>query len=127
VRRGRKPGISASTPAAVSDGECLPWRCKIHKLLACFGVANHRSHGHRHFYAFSLAASAVAALAVSASLGSMFRVVPEVKQRVVVFARYENDIAAPSAVSAARAASRNKLLAPERKAAVTAVAGFYRY
>ena len=66
----------------------------------------------------------IAAFAVTSALGFVFGIEAEVKQRVVVLAGDHDHVAAVAAVAAAGAAARNELLAPERKAAVAAVAGF---
>ena len=72
----------------------------------------------------SVVARLVAALAVTAALGLVFGIETEMEQRVVVLARDHHHVTAAPAVAAARTAARDKLLAPERKTAVAAVAGF---
>ena len=71
-------------------------------------------------------AGAVAALAVPAALGLVLGVETEMEQRVVVLAGDQYDVAAAAAVAAARTAARDKLLPPERQAAVAAVAGLHQ-
>jgi hypothetical protein len=110
----------------VGHSKLLARLCEIHDFLVGLGIVNYGSNRYRHLDAFALAARAVAALAVTAPLGIVFRVVPEVEKRVVVFACNEHHISAASAVSAARAAAGDKLFATERQAAVSAIARFYR-
>ena len=54
----------------------------------------------------------------------MFGIEAEMQQGVVMLACRQDDVAAAAAIAAAGAAARNKFLAPKRKAAVAAVAGF---
>ena len=67
----------------------------------------------------------VAAFAVTAALGLVLGIEAEMEQRVVVLAGNHDDVAAAAAVAAAGPAPRDELLAAERQAAVSAVAGFY--
>jgi hypothetical protein len=69
----------------------------------------------------------VTAFTMPAPLSRVFRVEPEVKQRVVVLTRNQDNIASVSTVSAARTAAWHILLTPKRKTAVTAVTSFYGY
>ena len=66
---------------------------------------------------------AVLAHAVAAGLGLEVLLVAVVDQRVEAVDRLDHDVAAAAAVAAARAAELDELLAPERDAAVAAVAG----
>jgi hypothetical protein len=45
----------------------------------------------------------------------------------MALARFHHNVAAMAAVAAGRSAARDKFLAPERHAAITAVTGFYAY
>jgi hypothetical protein len=58
-----------------------------------------------------------------ATLGGVFRVEAEMEERVMVLACYHRDIAAASAIAAARPSARHVFLAPEREATVSAIAG----
>jgi len=69
-------------------------------------------------------AGALAALAVAAPLAFVFGIEAEMEKSIVVLAGDQHDIAAPAPVAAAGTAARDVFLAPERKAAVAAVAGF---
>ena len=59
------------------------------------------------------------------AIGAKFAIVAVAQQRVVVRVGFQDDAAARAAVAARRAAARHVLLAPERDAAVAAVAGLY--
>ena len=58
--------------------------------------------------------------------GFVLGIEAEMQQRVVVLAGDQENVAAAAAVAAAGAAAGDELLAPERKAAVAAVAGLDR-
>jgi hypothetical protein len=70
-------------------------------------------------------AGAVAAFAMASALGGVFGVEAEMEESIEVRVGLDEDVAAASAVAAAGAAAWNVLLAPERKTAVAAVAGFH--
>jgi hypothetical protein len=55
----------------------------------------------------------------------VFRVESEVEQSVVMRVGDKRYVASPTAITAARAPSRDKLLSPERQAAIATVASFY--
>ncbi len=69
-------------------------------------------------------AGAVAAFAVAAALGGVFRVVAEMQQSVAMVGRDHGDVAAAPAIAAAGAAAGNVFLAAKRQAAIAAVARF---
>ena len=69
------------------------------------------------------AAGALAAFAVTPAFGPVFRVIPEVQQRVVVLVSHQFNVAAPAAIAAGGSPVRDEFLAAKRKAAVAAIAG----
>src|SRR5262249_46018072 len=71
-------------------------------------------------------AGLVAALAVTAALGFVLRIVAVAKKRVLVLAGDHDDIASAPAIAAAGPAFRNVLLPAEGEASVTAVAGLHQ-
>ena len=79
----------------------------------------------RHLEHHVVAAGAVQVLALAGDAGLRLEVlrVAVVDQRVEAVDRLDHDVAAAAAVAAARAAVLDELLAPERDAAVAAVAG----
>jgi hypothetical protein len=96
---------------------------KIVKAFARRFVVHNGSHRNLHFYGVALMAGSIAAFPVAAPLSFVLGVEAEVQQSVHLFVRDEIDIAAASAVPAARTASRHVLFAPKRQAAVSAVSG----
>ena len=92
-----------------------------HRLLVL--VENLRAD--RHLQHDVVAAGAMAVLAHAADAGPRLEVlrVAVVDQGVEPVHRLDHDVAAAAAVAAARAAVLDELLAPERDAAVAAVAG----
>jgi hypothetical protein len=58
---------------------------------------------------------------VPAPLCLVFRIEAEVDQRVMPFARFHDDIAAPPAIPAGGTSARNKFLPPERNATVATI------
>jgi hypothetical protein len=89
------------------------------------GIIDNGANRNRQFNIMAVASGSIAPLALPAALRFVLRVVPEMKQGVVMFAGNQDDIAAPASIAAARPASRNVLLAAERKASITAVAGLH--
>ena len=79
----------------------------------------------RHPHDFVLAAGAVAILAhaVFAALGHEVLLIAVVDQRIEAVDGFDDDVAALAAVAAGRAAELDKLLTPERDAAIAARAG----
>jgi hypothetical protein len=69
-------------------------------------------------------ASTLAALAVAAPLAFVLGIEAEMQKSIVVLAGDQYHIAASASVAPAGAATRDIFLAPERKTAVAAVAGF---
>src|SRR6185437_2531018 len=84
---------------------------------------NLRADGHAHDRVIAARTRHLLAHAGQAVLGADVLLVAIVDQRVEVFDRFGPDIAALAAIAAVRSAIFDELLAPERDAAVTAVAG----
>src|SRR6187431_1676734 len=61
---------------------------------------------------------------MTAAPRSVLRIKAEMQEGVVVFAGYELDIAAPTAIAAARAAPGNEFLPAKCQTAIAAIAGF---
>jgi hypothetical protein len=68
-----------------------------------------------------------AALAMLAAVRYILLVIPLIQKSVQFSRRADDDMSAASAVSAVRAAFRDKLLPPEAYAASPAVTGLYMY
>ena len=71
---------------------------------------------------FALVAGAITALAMPPALRRVFGIEAKMQQGVAMDGGGHGDIAAAPAIAAARTAARHVLLAPERKAAVAAIA-----
>ena len=59
------------------------------------------------------------------ALPGVLRIEAQVQQRIHVRIRLHNDVAAASAIAAARTPTGHVLLAPKRKTAVAAIAGLH--
>src|SRR5579864_2849817 len=131
VFRGRLMGgrsevlVASSSTAPTRHQEPIAGLDEIVQHFAGFGIVDDGSNRNRKFNRFALPPAPVAALAMPASLGGVFRIKPEVKQSVVVLAGNQSDIAAASAVATARASSGYVLLPPEGQTTVSTIAGFY--
>src|SRR5437868_14295762 len=117
--------VASSSAAPVSHQKAISRSCEIVQQFACVGIVNDGSNGHRKFDRFALPPASIAALSVPAALGSVLRVKAEVKQGVVVYAGHHRDIAAASAVPAARPPARHVLFAPKGQTAIATIPGFY--
>jgi hypothetical protein len=126
VRRRSESRIAAPSSTAASDSAALSRSRKVEHLLARLSVVNDSAYWDRHLNRRSVVSRSVAAFTMPAALSRMFRIEPQVEQRVVVLARNQDNIAAVSTIAATRTATRHIFFAPKREAAVTAVASFYR-
>ena len=68
---------------------------------------------------------AVAAFAVTSTLGFVLGIETEMQQRVLVPAGDQVDVASAAAISTARSATRDEFLPPKSQAAIAALAGLY--
>jgi hypothetical protein len=64
---------------------------------------------------------------MTAAFCCMFGIKAEMEERVVVRAGFHDNIAAAAPIATARTTARHKLLTPERKTSVTAIAGLHGY
>jgi hypothetical protein len=123
VGRGGEVLIAAAAAAAMGQYDAIIRALEVVDQLAGGFVVNDRADRDLQDDIFALAASAVRAFAVAAALGLVLRVVAKMDQSVVALAGFDDDVSAAAAISAGRAAARNKLLAAKGHAAVSAVAG----
>jgi hypothetical protein len=119
-------GVAASAASAFGRDPLLAVLGEIEELFAGFVVENDRADRDLHDEVFAIAAGAVRAFAVAAALGRVFGIEAEVKERVAVDGRDDDNVAATAAIAARWAAARHVFFAAEGEAAVAAVAGFYR-
>ena len=117
--------IAFAPSSALRDSEFFAGNCEIVDQIAGLSIVDHRSHWNRQLDRFTVATGPLAAFSMPPPLGRVFGIEPEMQQRVVVIAANHDYIAAVTAIAAARAAARHKLLTPECKTTVAAVAGFY--
>ena len=118
--------VAASAAPAARGQEALPGFGEIEQARAGGIGVDHGPDRHQHVDRFAIGARAVAAFPVASAFGAMFRVKTELQQRVLMNGRYQENVAAASAIAARRAAARDVLLPPESHAAVAAVAGFHQ-
>src|SRR5580658_6933606 len=110
--------ITAPATAAASNDEPFAGLREIVQLFAGVVVVDDGPNRHGNIFRRPVAAGALAAFAVPSSLGFMLGIETEMQQRVVVFARDKNHIAAVPAIAAAGSATRDKFLAAERQTAI---------
>src|ERR1700736_2166110 len=97
---------------------------EIVELFAGVRVKNDRPDRHLELDRFPVVPGPVAAFAMPAALCLVFGIEAEMKERVDVFAGYDEHVAAAAAIATARPATRNVLLPAEGQAAVAAVTRF---
>src|SRR5947209_4434375 len=111
MSRGGKSGVPASASPARCNREPLSCLREVAELLSGLRVITHGAYRDRQLDRLAVPARPIAALAMTPPLRRIFRVVSKVKERVVVGARLQYDIAAAAPVAAARTAPRNELFA----------------
>ena len=113
-----------SAPPASGNHHVLVRLGEVVKRLTGFVVVDDCPNGDFDFQVVPVAAVAVAAFAVAASLGAKRVIEAEFQQGIFVDIRRDIDIAAVASVTAARTASRDKFFSAEGDAAMSAVSGF---
>ena len=116
-------GIAEAAVAALREHDALADRGEIGEQRLLVLVEDLRADRHLQHHVLAAGAVAVLAHAVAARPGLEMLLVAVVDQRVEAVDRLDDDVAAAAAVAAAGAAELDELLAPERDAAVAAVAG----
>src|SRR5689334_3602441 len=125
VRGSREVLVAAAAATAPGNQETIPRLSEIVQHLARFVIVDDGAHRYRQFNGLGVAARAIAAFAVAPAPGGVFRIESKMEQGIMVFARHHNDIATVAPIAAARSAARDKFLAPECHAPVSAVASLY--
>ena len=120
-RRG-KARVSAPTASPACNDDVFVGLGEVVYLLAGLIVIDDCPDRHFQQHVFALFAGFVRAFAVASALRFVFRIEAEVHQRVVALAGFHDHVATLAAVAARRPAARDKLLPPERHAAIAAVA-----
>ena len=127
MRGTGKARIPASAAAPAGNHQLLAGLSEIKNDFTRIGIADDTADRHAQDGVCAVATLAIAAFAMGAALGLMFRIETEVNERIVLLSALENDGAAASTVTAAGAAARHVLLPPERQAAIAAIARFDCY
>src|SRR5262249_26052597 len=94
---------------------------KIVDEFATVFVVDRGSDGHAQDEILAADAGPVRTFTVASAIGLVFGIETEVDERVVLFARFEDHIAAVSAVAAPRPSARDELLPAESDDSIAAV------
>src|SRR5258708_30296901 len=122
MRRRRKLRIPAPTaPAARNHNPFIPVR-KVVDYLARVLVINDCPHRHLPDNPFAIAPRFFVALAMPPTPRLIFRIQPEMHQRIVLPARFHPDIAALAAAATRTPPARHVLPPPDRHPAVPPLA-----
>src|SRR5277367_1037681 len=117
--------VAAPASAALGGDDSLVGMAKIVDEFSGLVVVEHGAYWHLQSDVLTLAATAVGAFAVFSALGLVLRVIAEMDERIVTFARLHDDVAAAAAVAAGGAAAGHEFFAAKGHTSVAAVAGFY--
>ena len=123
IGRGGEMGVAEAAVAAPGDDDALSFACEIGEHRPGFVVEHLRADRNLQHHVGAASAGAVLAHAVHAGLGLEMLLVAEVDQRIEAAGAFDDDVAAPPAVAAVRAAELDEFLASEGDAAGAAVAG----
>jgi hypothetical protein len=110
-------------PTASHDESLIRLR-KLEGFLATFILINNGPNRYFENDISPIAPGLVGAFSVVPTFGLVFRIEPEMDQRVVPLAGLHDDITALASITAGRSSARDELLAPESHTAVSTVAGF---
>lgn len=99
---------------------------QVEKQLAGFGVEDLSTDGNSNGQIFAIFPMSIRTFAVPSTFCAVFGVISEVKQGIQPIVGFKPDIASAAAIATGRAATRNELFTPERRDAVSTVAGFYQ-
>jgi hypothetical protein len=113
--------VAVTATSALRNEDSFIRLGEIVDSLARFVVVHDGTDGDFDFKILAVGAMTVAAFAVTTTVSAERMAVAKLQERVLVDFRGEINVAAITAVSAAGAASRDKLFPPERDTTVTAV------
>src|SRR4029077_12292466 len=116
--------VAAASAAATGKNHALRGGEEFVNLLAGLFVVPNRPHRNLQNYVFAFPPALVGAFAMASPLRLVFRIEPEMDQRVVAFAGFHDHVSAFAAIAARRAAARNIFLASKGHAAIAAIARF---
>lgn len=123
VPRGGKAGIATPSTPSTSDNALVLGPGKIVKLFTGGLIVDDCPNRDRQNNVASVASFPVTPFAVASAFGRVLGVVAEVEQGVVMIARFENDVASATSVSARRTALGHELFPAKGQAAIAAIAG----
>ena len=115
--------IPSPTAPATGNRETLVRLRELKNLIAGFIVKNNCPDRNLQDDAVTIASCLIRPFAVSSALRGVFGIKAEMYERVVPLARLHDDVSTLAAITARGSAPRNKLLPPERHAAIPAVPG----
>src|SRR6185437_16015547 len=101
--------------SALKQDAALAGARQVHQHRLVVLVEDLRAGGHAQHHGRAVRASAVLAGAAAPLLRGEMLLKAEVDQRVEIVSRFDDDVAAASAVAAVRAAELDEFLAPERQ------------
>jgi hypothetical protein len=117
--------VAAAPPPPLRNEHAFAGVREVRETLASGGIHHDRAHGDIEDHVIAGFAGALRAFAVAPAIRAEEAIEAVAQQSVLMLGGDEPDAAAISAVAAGRAAARNILLAAERDAAVSAVAGLH--
>ncbi len=117
--------ITTAATSAFSNDHSLVGAAEVVNQFAGLFVIHGGAYGHLEDDALAVPAGAVGSFPMTPPFRLVFRVEPEVDQRVVTLAGLHDDVAALAAISTGRTAPGDKFFAAEGHAAVPAVASFH--
>ena len=117
-------GVAVAAAPALSDETAFVRLSEIVEQFAGFIVIDNCSDGDLDFKILSIPAVSIAPFSVTTPFSAERVIVPKLQKGVFVDVRYEIDVAAATAISAAGPAARNKFLPAEGNATMAAVACF---
>jgi hypothetical protein len=125
MRGGGEMLVPASAPSPLGGDDALIGMLEVMHQRPGFVVIQHGAYRDFQNRIHAFPATAVGAFAMASALGFVFRIEAKVNQRIVPFARFHDDIATASAITAGGAAAGNKLLSPEGNTPVAAIPRLY--
>jgi len=127
ISRSREVGVSESAAAAARGQPTIPIVTQVMQQIAGCSIKDLRPNGNSNKQVFAGAARTIRAFAMEPTLSDMARVVTQVQQRVQRSIGDQNYVAATAAIAARWTTAGHKLLAPESRNTVTAVAPLHVY
>src|ERR1700729_107704 len=100
MRGGGKMLVPASAPSPFGGNDSLIGTLEVMHQCPGFVVIQHRAHRDFQNHVHAFPATAVGAFAMASALCFVLRIETKVNQSVVPFARFHDDVAAASAITA---------------------------